>query len=161
MCSVDHAAAAVVSLACAPQAGYDGGPGSNAHVLAPRLLPLADVFGRVRAAGHRVRNVPVTRWHELVHAHRHDPAVRATWALSGAGTHLLPVTPHAACPRIDSRHTRRALRENGLHIRPVDSAFLDRMLNHLGTSGKLTEASDDDDLPVPGRIPRTDEVVGR
>jgi thioester reductase-like protein len=161
VCAVDHAAAAIAVLATSPSPHPTGGTGDNPHVLAPRALPLAEVFARVRHAGYRLRTVSTTRWHELVRQHRHDPEVRAMWALSDVNAHLIPVERTAALPAVDSTRTQRALLENGFRIPPADDAFLDRMIDHLRTIGKLKDVIGDDRNAVNGTVRRTDEIVGR
>lgn len=141
VCSVDRAAAAIVSLAAWPPAGHTGEPGGNLHVLDRRPLLLSRVAARARHAGYRIEDVPVRRWRELVTEHRRHTAVRAMWALDAVSDHLLPISARAALPQVDSTMTHRALAGRGLGASAVDDAVLDRMIAYLREIRKLPETT--------------------
>ncbi|MEV5238467.1 amino acid adenylation domain-containing protein [Streptomyces cinnamoneus] len=142
---VDHLAESVVHIATHQQAD-----GRVYHLTNPRPAMLSDVLDRMRAAGFTLRTLPYDRWvGELVRYVAENPTSATAPFVSlcvdrsrNADMSVKEMYLKGTFPVLGRRNAEEALAGSGLHCPPVDSALLDRYLEHFFTTGYLARPTD-------------------
>ncbi|GHG75621.1 amino acid adenylation domain-containing protein [Streptomyces griseocarneus] len=137
---VDHLAESVVHIATRRPAD-----GRVYHLTNPRPAMLSDVLDRMRAAGFTLRTLPYDRWvGELVRHVAENPTSATAPFVSlcvdrsrNADMSVKEMYLKDTFPVLGRRNAEEALAGSGLHCPPVDSALLDRYLEHFFTSGYI------------------------
>ncbi|WP_280465563.1 amino acid adenylation domain-containing protein [Nocardia brasiliensis] len=138
---VDHLADAVVHIAT-----HQTADGQVYHLTNPRPAMLADVLDRMREAGFALRLLPYSQWvGELVRHVAANPTVPTAPFVSlcvdrshKADISVKEMYLKGTFPVLDRRNTDKALVDSGLRCPPVDSALIDRYLEHFFSTGYLT-----------------------
>ncbi|WAL93212.1 TIGR03617 family F420-dependent LLM class oxidoreductase [Streptomyces sp. Je 1-369] len=121
---VARALVALVNRADAPS-------GRAYHLVQPDPLPLTDLFGALRRAGHRLDPLPPALWWQRVEDHAGDPDVQPMAALRDVGRYLLALGEEHVFPSVRADATWKALTETGVTAPPLDAAYLDRLVAAL------------------------------
>ncbi|MCA6091397.1 amino acid adenylation domain-containing protein [Streptomyces sp. SCA3-4] len=137
---VDHLAESVVHIAT-----HRPADGRVHHLTNPRPAMLSDVLDRMRTAGFTLRTLPYDRWvGELVRYVAENPTSATAPFVSlcvdrsrNADMSVKEMYLKDTFPVLGRRNAEEALAGSGLHCPPVDSALLDRYLEHFFTTGYL------------------------
>ncbi|GHJ21248.1 amino acid adenylation domain-containing protein [Streptomyces albus] len=137
---VDHLAESLLYIATRQVAD-----GRVYHLTNPRPGMLSDVLDRMRAAGYVLRTLPYAQWvRELVrHVVQHPTSATAPFVSlcvdrsRTADMSVKELFLKDTFPVLGRRNTEAALAGSGLRCPPVDSALLDRYLEHFFASGYL------------------------
>ncbi|MEU7136577.1 amino acid adenylation domain-containing protein [Streptomyces sp. NPDC046261] len=137
---VDHLAESVVHIAT-----HRPADGRVYHLTNPRPAMLSDVLDRMRAAGFALRTLPYDRWvGELVRYVAENPTSATAPFVSlcvdrsrNADMSVKEMYLKDTFPVLGRRNAEEALAGSGLHCPPVDSALLDRYLEHFFASGYI------------------------
>ena len=137
---VDYLAAAVVHIAT-------GHPTTRRtyHLTNPHPASLTDMLDRMRAAGHRIHELPYHEWvGELVrHVARHPTSPTAPFVSlcvdrgNKADISVKEMYFEGTFPELGRANVERDLAGSGLHCPPVDTALLDRYLEYFHTTGYI------------------------
>ncbi|GAA4533590.1 amino acid adenylation domain-containing protein [Amycolatopsis samaneae] len=137
---VDYLAAAVVHLATRHPA-----TGRAYHLTNPRPARLADMLDRMRAAGHRITELPYHRWVGELLRHVAENPTSATAPFvslcvdrgNKADLTVKEMYFEGTFPALDRANAERDLAGSGLVCPPVDTALLDRYLEYFHRTGYL------------------------
>ncbi|WP_412538141.1 thioester reductase domain-containing protein [Longispora sp. K20-0274] len=129
---VDYVARAIVALSTLP-----GSVGRTYHLTQPEHLPMADVFGRLRAHGYAPAVQSVPDWRVTLQERVAETAAFTMLALWRMAAYLLKETPRDEVPVVRSERTRAELDRLGVACPVADEAYLDRVVRYLAGAGML------------------------
>lgn len=137
---VDYLADAIVHIATTRPAD-----GSTYHLTNPHPADFHDMLGRMRAAGHSVRELPYPQWvEELVrHVAEHPTSATAPFVSlcvdrsNKADMSVKEMYFEDTFPVLGRVNVERDLAGSGLACPPVDAELLDRYLEYFYTTGYL------------------------
>jgi probable F420-dependent oxidoreductase len=108
-----------------------GHAGRVFHLVQPEPLRLAELFGALRRAGHRLDPMEPDRWWQQLEKYGEDPAVRPLVCMGEAARYLVGADPDHRAPRFLAEASWAARAEAGVDAEPLDATFLDRLIATL------------------------------